>query len=370
MRIGYLTADLSVRNGWATYSLQLIRALRQRGINTTVIAAHNSPEVEFPIHALLPGLTPPERHTLLRSMRQLPRLRRILQDCDIIHCTVEPFAIVAAALAGERPLFVTAHGSYVNLPRLRRFPIGALYRRAFLRSRLICVSQYTASVARESLPGIEARVINNGVDVKSFSPTAATNVSKTAPTIVAAGGIKPRKGSLQLVEAMAVVREKLPAAQCLFVGAPAYGSDYTNRVQRRIEALGLGDNVRILGFVDEATKRGWFAAADVLALPAINDGLHFEGFGLTLYEAGAAGTAVVGADNSGVADAIDHGVTGLIVSQRDMAQELPEALLTLLLDPALSRSMGDAGRRKAGSQTWDVVAAQVLDAYAAALADA
>ena len=75
---------------------------------------------------------------------------------------------MAAAVAGGRPLLVTAHGSYVNLPRMRRFPVGNLYQRALERARLICVSRYTAQVARELMPGARVQVINNGVDVARF----------------------------------------------------------------------------------------------------------------------------------------------------------------------------------------------------------
>ena len=168
MRIGLLTSELSTKNGWATYSLNLARQLRARGIELTVVCARNSPAVEFESHPLLPAVAPPERHTFLKSLRQLPRLRPLLRACDIIHATAEPYAILASMVAGGRPLLVTAHGSYVNLPRLRRFPIGMLYRRAFERARLICVSEYTAKVAREQMPSVSAHVINNGLAAERF----------------------------------------------------------------------------------------------------------------------------------------------------------------------------------------------------------
>ena len=114
----------------------------------------------------------------------------------------------------------------------------------------------------------------------------ALAVEKAAPTVITAGGIKRRKGTLELVEAIAKVREQLPDVQCLILGSPQYGSAYTDQVLRRIDELDLRKNVQIMGFVEETLKRAWFAAADVLALPAVNDGMFFEGFGLVLYEGG------------------------------------------------------------------------------------
>ena len=370
MRIGLISPDLSTDNGWATYSLNLIRGLHKRGIPSTVICSRNSPPVEFEHHPLLPTVTPPERHTFAKTMRQFFAVRRLLRDCDIIHCTVEPYAILAAALAGARPLVLTAHGSYINLPRIRSFPMDRLYLEAFKRARLICVSRYTAGVARELLPRAPIDVINNGVDIEHFLAPPTREVDKRGPTVVTAGGIKPRKGTLQLIEAIASVRERLPDAQCLILGSPGYGSAYTDQVLRRIDALNLGDNVQILGFVEDEVKRAWFAAADVLALPAVNDGFFFEGFGLVLYEAGAAGTAVIGTDGCGAADAIEDGVTGLIVSQARISEELPRALLTLLQDPQRAAAMGAAGRRRAQEQTWDKVAERVIQLYERALAEA
>ena len=101
MRIGLITSDLSTTNGWATYSLNLIRQLQARGIATTVICAKNSPAVAFETYPLLPTVAPPERHFLIKSLRQLVRVRQLLRDCDIVHCTIEPYAILAAETAGR-----------------------------------------------------------------------------------------------------------------------------------------------------------------------------------------------------------------------------------------------------------------------------
>ncbi len=363
MRIGLITSDLGTNNGWATYSLNLARQLLALGLDIRVVCARNSPPTEFPIQPILPTVTPPESRTFLKTMRQLPRLRHLLRDCDILHATCEPYAILAAAAAGKRPLFLTAHGSYVNLPRMRRFPVGALYRRAFARARLICVSAHTARVARVVLPEANIHVINNGVNARRYAGPPAAPVTVTAPTIVTAGGIKPRKGTLPLVEAMAVLRERIPGAQCVILGNPQVGSAYTSQVQNRIAALNLQDNVRIEGFVDDDRLHAWLAAADVVALPAVNDGPWFEGFGLVLLEASAAGTAVVGSDNCGVADAIADGVTGLVISQANMAEELPQALLALLEDPALARQMGAAGREQAWTRTWTAAAEALISLY-------
>jgi glycosyltransferase involved in cell wall biosynthesis len=367
MHIGLITSDLSNKNGWATYSLNLIQALRAQGIKTTIVTSHNCPDVEFEVHRLLPSVTPPERHTFAKSMLQTLKLHRLMTDCDIIHSTIEPFAILADRVAGNRPLFITAHGSYVNLHRMRRFPINKLYERAFRHAELICVSHYTAQIARKNDPTIKAHVINNGVDTSRFINPPPIPQPKTAPTVITSGGIKPRKGTLQLVEAMAIVRERIPDVQCLVMGNPQLNTPYNKQVQDTIQRLDLSETVHLMGFVDDDLMRAWFAEADVLALPSINDGLWFEGFGLVVFEASSAGTAVIGTDECGVADAIDHNKTGLIVSQANVADELPQAIINLLSNLDKAQRMGEAGRIKAQAQTWDVVGQQVIERYKHAL---
>ena len=75
----------------------------------------------------------------------------------------------------------------------------------------------------------------------------------------------------------------------------------------------------------------------------------------------------MGTDGCGVADAIEHGLTGLIVAQDNVAEELPIALLELLSNPQKAAEMGAAGRERAIQQSWDEVAAQVVDRYQDAL---
>lgn len=380
MKIGFLVPDLSHQNGWAHYSLSLLRALHEQGAAFTAVAAHNSPDVpDFSIHRLLPALTPPENRSLIKMCRALPEIRRVLHDCDVIHATAEPYAPLAAAAAGSRPLFVTAHGSYVNLPRIRRFPVNQLYRRAFLRSRLICVSHYTARAAAQVVPGIETIVIPNAADVQRFTslPVPRPKYDKTAkslikaeqksPIILSSGGVKARKGTLHLVRAVAKIREKMPDIQCVITGSLTAEPKYVAQVRAEIEHLHLSECVQLTGFISEEALLEWYHAADVFVMPAINNGWKFEGFGLVYLVAGAAGLPVIGTTDCGAEDAIQHGTTGLLVEQARVDDLLPDAILDILMHPEKAHAMGEAGRQHALQYTPAHVAQQVITAYAAAL---
>ena len=82
-----------------------------------------------------------------------------------------------------------------------------------------------------------------------------------------------------------------------------------SNVVQQLEADGLQEAVHILGRVPDETLLGWYHAADVFALPAINVGGKFEGYGLVYIEASAAGLPVVGTLDCGAEDAIRDGET-------------------------------------------------------------
>jgi glycosyltransferase involved in cell wall biosynthesis len=71
-----------------------------------------------------------------------------------------------------------------------------------------------------------------------------------------------------------------------------------------------------------------------------------EAFGLVSLEAASAGMPVVAYQSGGVAEAVEAGVTGLLVAEGDVT-ELSERLGGLLTDPGLASSMGAAGQRRA-----------------------
>jgi glycosyltransferase involved in cell wall biosynthesis len=369
MHIGFIAADLSHKHGWAHYSRELAVALQRSGASVRCITSHNSPaHPELEQYAILPSLVPRDRFNFAQMILQLPRSRHLLQGCDLIHCCVEPFAVLGASIAGKRPFFQAGVGSYLYVDRWQRPPLSTLTQRAIAYSTLVCISRYTASVARQQFPETNVEVIPLGIDPSRFAEMPAPPSERpSGPIVLTVGGIKYRKGTLPLVKAMAKVRELYPSAHCIILGNTADGSDYTRQVLEAITTLGLEDCVDLRGFVSDEELRSWYAAADLFVLPSMNRDWMFEGYGLVHMEASAAGLPVIGTYGSGVEDAIDDGITGLLVSQENVDTELPQAIITLLSDPERRAAMGKAGRARAQTQTWDRVAQDMIALYEKAL---
>jgi phosphatidylinositol alpha-1,6-mannosyltransferase len=351
LHIGLLAPDLSYAHGWSTAALNTIQALEPTDCRLTILTARNSPDVPgLTLHKLLPEVTPMQNLHPLRQWQVLPAVRPLLAQCGLIHSLIEPYAPLARWLSGKRPYVVTGHGTYVQLGQLARWPFNRLYQTALTGSHLVCVSQYTAQVAHRVLPGVQAMVIPNGVQAERFLTLPDNRTQPHPPTVLAVGAVKPRKGTLQLVQAMARVRQQLPDARCLILGRA--DGPYAEQVRAEIDRLGLAEAVTLRGFVPESELLDAYTRADVFCVPSFNQGSRFEGFGLIYLEASAAGLPVIGTTDCGAADAIDDGITGLLVDQTHLDRDLAPALLRLLTDADLRQRMAAAGRLKAARQTW------------------
>ena len=365
MHIGFLVADLSPRHGWGRYSINLARALARAGARVTVVTSRNSqPEADLELHPLLPDLVPLKRGIPVRLWLARGPVARALQDCHLIHAAVEPFAPLAGWCAGRRPYFIAGHGTSVNSLLKKKNVRGSLYRRAFTgAARVICGSRYTESQLLANLPTARSCVILNGVSSALFVDMSHAPVADRPPTVLAVGAVKPRKGILPLVEAIAVAREEIPDLRCVVIGETVSSPAYVSQVRAAIERLSLTDAVQLMGVVDEETLLAYYASAGVFCLPTLQVNDDFEGSGLVYLEAGLAGLPVIATDAGGVADVVEDGVNGLLLPAAEVTERLPAALVSLVRDRERARQLGEGGRERALSLSWDTIAQRYLALY-------
>lgn len=165
------------------------------------------------------------------------------------------------------------------------------------RARL-CVSAAVAAEVEQKY-GVRPTVIPNGVDARRFAAAAGPEGEAARQRwrewlgdyVLALGGIEPRKGSIDLLEAFALLREDRPGLRLVFGGGETLFDyrPYRERFDQRAAELGVEPVV--LGTLDEEELPALVAAARVLGFASVK-----EGFGLAAMEALAAGTAVVARD--------------------------------------------------------------------------
>jgi phosphatidylinositol alpha-1,6-mannosyltransferase len=231
---------------------------------------------------------------------------------------------------------------------------------------VISAGGYPAAEARRcagrDLPTV---IIPPGVDPHRFTPLGsddrrlariALGLDSDAPVILGLSRLVPRKGFDVLIDAGAILAKRYPGLQIVLAGS---GRD-RQRLERR--ARRRGSPVTFLGRVDDDDLSPLLASSDVFAMLCRNrwGGLEQEGFGIVFLEAAAAGVASVAGRSGGSAEAVDDGVTGVVVEQPKDIQEVVNALDRLLGDAGLRSGMGRAGRLRAESTfTYDRLAAKL-----------
>jgi glycosyltransferase involved in cell wall biosynthesis len=364
MKVAYLTTDLSRDNGWGRYSYEIIKRMPAQGIDPIVFTMPGEAtsclsgiELHPVLASFSDGLLKP-----VRIFADWFRLRRTIKGCALIHCLAEPFMPLAYLLSSDgRPFAVSLHGTYALsvLKTVWKF----LYHQAYKKtSAVLPVSRYTAQRVEEILPftGTKIHVVPNGVDIDNAgTPLPAAHLREQAFLMV--GHVKPRKGVLQAVEAMAKVVQRFPEAVLYIVGSLSNDA-YIKQVKARITALGIEKHVCWLGKIPADQLDVYYKRVRGLVMPSMNVGDSFEGFGLVHLEANVWGVPAIGSLGCGNEDAVRDGYSGYLIEQGNI-RALSEAMLRLL-DPAFDwDAMSANALQFAQSMSWDRVVDACVSVY-------
>jgi glycosyltransferase-like protein len=223
----------------------------------------------------------------------------------------------------------------------------------------ICVSSAVAQEVRQGW-GFEPTVIPNGVQAARFADAAADDLESIAARkqwhtrlgryVLAVGGIEPRKGSIDLLDAYALMRRDDPDLRLVFAGGETLFDYRGYRAEFDSRAAELCIEPIVLGPVPDNTLPALVAAAAVFAFPSTK-----EGFGLAAMEALAAGTPVVARDLPVLREVFGETVR-YARTNADLASQLTAAM-------DIDRVRQSAGRDLAGGLTWEHAAERHLEFY-------
>ncbi len=182
------------------------------------------------------------------------------------------------------------------------------------------------------------------------------------------GRIVPRKGIDNVIASLALLRNRYGVdAELLIVGGETVTSSrYDTPELARLRALArqhqVGEQVHFTGRKDRSQLRYYYSACNAFVTTP-----WYEPFGITPVEAMACARPVVGADVGGIKSTVVDGETGFLVAPRDPLA-VADRLSVLSANPALARSMGDEGLRRAYQYyTWRIVAGKAAAIYAQVL---
>lgn len=343
MRVLHLVYDHPqnpwVGGGGAVRVYEISRRLAGKGHEVTVLSG-NFPGAENHEEGRLRYIFVGSRRnyllsTLTFALKAAGYVKKHSGGFDLVVEDFAPWNPVFTSLIAKRPVILHINHRE-GLGILKRWPVIGLP--FFLVERYYPRLYGNITALSE---GTKRKVGRKGIVVVPAGINSETITDKKAEEgdyILYVGRLSIRnKGLDTLLKAM----ERLKGARLLVAGR--------GRDEERLKEMARGLNVEFLGFVDEEKKTELLRRAKLFVLPS-----RFEGWGIVVLEAGAAGTAAVVSDIEELSFAVDGGF-GVSFRTGDPG-DLAEKIDHLLKDPSLRRGMGKRGTEYVRGFTWDSIA--------------
>jgi len=309
------------------------------------VEASRRPLAEYRIDRLYGG------HTMRQQFRFARDLRR--NRVDLVHAYgfyPNVFAVPAARVAGTGPIVASIRDIGDHLTPAQR----SVQRMACRMADAILVN---AEAVKQRLVGegydpLRITVIRNGIALSRFEARPADGgrrrelgVPAGAPLVAVFSRLSRLKGLEYFLQAAAGVAARFPDARFAIVGETRVvegGALVEGSYKRELEAqavrLGLGERVLFTGFRSDVPEL--LNEVSVSVLPSLSEGLSNA-----VLESMAAGVPVVATAVGGNPEAVEDGVSGILVPPRD-AGALSNAICALLGDGELAMRLGRAGRQR------------------------
>jgi glycosyltransferase involved in cell wall biosynthesis len=308
------------------------------------------------------------RHRLMSMLGEqliLPWLL-LFHKIDVVHTLHYSVPLWASARR-----VVTFHDlTYLLWPgmhtRARRILMPVFIRSSWrLADVILFVSASTRRDAERLLPAAKDRphlVAPLGVGAEAFNRPSDEDLRNglrsleiQQPYVLFIGTIEPRKNILRLVHAFENIASQFPNHILVLAGGLGWGFE---PVLAAIAASPVRERIRHLGYISEGNKRVLLGGGDLLVYPSL-----YEGFGLPVLEAMAAGIPVITSNVSSLPE-----VAGAAAPMVDPESEeqLTAAIALLLGDRDLAQKYSALGQQRAKMFSWENTAAKTYKAYQAA----
>ena len=288
-----------------------------------------------------------KRRMFLRVGRSVSFLRAIAEEMPQIvhaHFAVDACAILPIVTKLRMPLVVTLHGYDVACAEnvLRHWPATRAYIRrktALLdyAASFLCVSEHVRQRALAlGFPESKLWVHHTGVDLNK---SAQQQWQRDENMVLFAGRLVEKKGCSYVIQAMSLVRKKIPQAKLVIAG------DGPLRKTLEAEAARHCPNTVFLGFQTNESVRQWMRQARVLAAPSVRAGNgDSEGLPTVLCEAQAEELPPVAFATNGVTEAFPMEHRAALPQERDVAG-LAALIVHFLKDEETWQKTSSAGRQ-------------------------
>ncbi len=345
-----------------TFVADPIRALRQRGVNQSVVSlvgcerpgdiranrALIRTSTHWPKLASKTGLSEAE-HMLWPGIRMwlAATLRRLKPDAIWAHFGPEGCLLSPIAKRLGVPMVVSFYGYDLSRLMSTGSPWPARYRRLARDGHRLHVvgSHLHGRLIDCGIPNDAITLNPLGVDLSRFPyRDPANDFDGRRVKILFVGRLTEKKGPALLIKSFASARARLFPAVDLRLTICGDGPEAA-RCRSLIDQLGVGDSAKMIGKLEHNEVPGLMDGHHIYAQHCITaaDG-DMEGFGIVFAEASASGLPIVATRHAGTADVLQEGRNCLLVDEGDV-DGMADAFAELATSPSTWSSLGAWGRR-------------------------
>ncbi|MEO0137460.1 MAG: glycosyltransferase family 4 protein [candidate division WOR-3 bacterium] len=351
-------------SGVSEYTHYLAKYLRRLGHTVKILTTHYKDEVPEPDVFRIGRVfyIPMNKSFATLSVGwDIPRKVKYFleqEKFDVIH-TMGPFppSISFFALHYSRALNITTfHSTGFKYYRAGSYIFRRLFQKYIRKLHgLIAVSETARDTFIPYIPG-EYTIIPNGVDLERFHPRVPPfpEFKGKKNKILYLGRLDRRKGLIELLKALPLIKEELKEVLLIVVGK----GPLENECRRLVANLGLTDSVIFRGYAPAKEIPSYYASCDIYCSPALGG----ESFGIVLLEAMAVGKPVVASRIPGYDRVIIDGYNGLFFNPHNQG-EIAEKIIEVLSNDSIRQRLIRNGLEFVKNYSWDNMAKKIEDFY-------
>lgn len=272
----------------------------------------------------------------------VPKLIKVINriEPDIIHTHLfqARFYTTIAHFFSKKPILITHKHNNVNLIKHNIFIILEMIS-IFFNDKVIAISNAVAQslIKLEFVPSKKIFILHNGIDFQKFYKIADNKPisSSSKITIGVVCRLERQKGILYLLLAMKIILAKFPTAKLEIVG----DGSLLEELEKFSKKIGISNSVKFFGKFADVIP--FYKRMNIFVLPSI-----YEGFGIVLLEAMAAGVPVVATSVDGVKEVVNDGEDGVLVRPKD-PQAIADAVIKIIENDQLTERLVMTGYRRA-----------------------
>lgn len=263
-----------------------------------------------------------------------------------------------AALSSNTPVVSTVHGylTYEGISKgtvIEGSPEATQLMEAecesYKRTREVITVDTRIKDYIQEKTGVIGNMIKNFIDVESFKPEIERReefrekygLAKDDQIFFVPRRLTKKNGVIYPILALPAVLEKFPKARVVFAGT----GEMMDEMKQKAKDLGIAERVTLVGAVDHKDMIEYYALSNVALVPSIYSAGVEEATSISALEAMGSGVPLIACAVGGLKEIIAHEQDGLLVEEQNV-EELADAMIQLLANPAEGEQLAEAARAK------------------------